>query len=76
MFGAQCPFGEGIDLCDRGARHAENPQTTPSKGDPRLERGDAFRAQALDQWERQFRWQGMFHVGQSSRMRGFLPSAT
>lgn len=48
-------FRERIELCDRGARDAKYLPAAASESHPRFERGDTFGAEALEEWQRQFR---------------------
>jgi hypothetical protein len=70
-FGSQCRFRECIELRDRSACNAEDPPTPPPEGDPGFECGDALRAEAFEQRERQIGWECVFHVGQFSHFGPF-----
>lgn len=69
--GSQRRLRERVELRDRSARDAEDLAAPPPEGDPGLEGGDAFGAQALEQRERQIGWQCVFHVGQFSHFGAF-----
>ena len=69
--GSQRRLRERVELRDRSARDAEDLAAPPPEGDPGLECGDAFGAQALEQREWQIGWQCVFHVGQFSHFGAF-----
>jgi len=55
---------EGIELRDRGAGNSKYPPPAASKSHPVFERGNTFGAEALEEWQRQFRRQPVRHAQQ------------
>jgi hypothetical protein len=69
-FRFQRGLGECIELCDGGARDPEDLPPAASERDPRFERGDALRAEAFEERQRQFGRQAMRHTRRVFGNRG------